>query len=180
MTDQQLNKLKQELETQLASLEERVGHDEEFQTSELSNYDNHPADNATDLFDQERGMALNEFKEEELADVKAALAAIEDGTYGECTVCGKEIPYARLEAIPTALTCIDHAESSLDLETRPSEEDVLLGSTDQPVRREDNAIRDYENSFEDVESSGSSDGPQDQPGKDKDMKEFFDYDGDSD
>lgn len=178
MTDQQLSELKQELENQLESLEGRIEHTEEFETTELSNYDNHPADNATDLFDQERGMALNQFKEEELADVKAALAAMEAGTYGTCAVCGKEIPYERLEAIPTALTCIDHADDELDLETRPPEEDVLRGSTNQPVEKEDSAIRDYQDSFEDAEKYGSSDGPQDQPGKDSDMKDFFDYDGD--
>lgn len=173
MTDEQMTQLKKRLTEQLSSLEDRVEHTEEFDTTELSNYDNHPADNATDLFDQERGMALTQFKEEEIDDVKAALTAIEEGTYGTCAVCGKDIPYERLEALPTALTCIDHADQEPDLETRPAEEDVLQGSTDQPVEKEDNAIRDYQNSFEDVEDYGSSDGPQDQPGKDDDMEDFF-------
>lgn len=173
MTDEQMTQLKNRLKEQLSSLENRVEHTEEFDTTELSNYDNHPADNATDLFDQERGMALTQFKEEEIDDVKAALTAIDEGTYGKCAVCGKDIPYERLEALPTALTCIDHADQEPDLETRPSEEDVLQGSTDQPVEKEDNAIRDYQNSFEDVEDYGSSDGPQDQPGKDDDMEDFF-------
>ena len=109
MTDEQLKTLKNLLIDQLNSLEDRVSHTEEFETTELSNYDNHPADNATDLFDQERGMALDQFKEEELNKVKAALAAIEDGSYGICAVSGKEIPYERLEALPTALTRIEYA-----------------------------------------------------------------------
>lgn len=173
MTDQQLKGLKEQLIEQKSSLENRVEHTEEFDTTELSNYDNHPADNATDLFDQERGMALNQFKEDELDDVNAALAAIEEGTYGKCTVCGKDIPYERLEALPTALTCIDHADQNPDLTTRPPEEDVLQGATGQPVEKEDGRLRDYTDSFEDVEDYGSSDGPQDQPGKDEDMKEFY-------
>lgn len=173
MTDQQLKGLKEQLIEQKSSLEDRVEHTEEFDTTELSNYDNHPADNATDLFDQERGMALNQFKEDELEDVNAALAAIEEGTYGKCTVCGKDIPYERLEALPTALTCIDHADQNPDLTTRPPEEDVLQGTTGQPVEKEDGRLRDYTDSFEDVEDYGSSDGPQDQPGKDEDMKEFY-------
>lgn len=171
MKDEQLKQLKKQLEEQVESLEERVEHTEEFETTELSNYDNHPADNATDLYDQERGMALTQFKEEELEEAKAALSAIEEGTYGKCSVCGKDIPFERLEALPTALTCIDHADQELDLESRPPEEDVLQASTSQPVQKEDSAIRDYQDSFEDVEDFGSSDTPQDQPGENQ--KDFF-------
>lgn len=159
MKDEQLKQLKKQLEEQVESLEERVEHTEEFETTELSNYDNHPADNATDLYDQERGMALTQFKEEELQEAKAALAAIEDGTYGKCAVCGKDIPFERLEALPTALTCIDHADHKLDLESQPL------------VEKEDNGIRDYQDSFEDVEDFGSSDTPQDQPNENQ--KDFF-------
>ncbi|TWT04413.1 molecular chaperone DnaK [Planococcus sp. CPCC 101016] len=171
MKDEQLKQLKNQLQKQVESLEERVEHTEEFETTELSNYDNHPADNATDLYDQERGIALTQFKEEELEEAKAALAAIEEGTYGTCAVCGKDIPFERLEALPTALTCIDHADQELDLESRPPEEDVLQPSTGQPVEKEDNAIRDYQDSFEDVEDFGSSDTPQDQPNEDS--QDFF-------
>ncbi|MGI2328584.1 TraR/DksA C4-type zinc finger protein [Planococcus sp. YIM B11945] len=174
MTEEQLKQLKDQLTDQLNSLEERVEHQEEFDTTELSNYDNHPGDAATDLFDMERGLAITQFKEEEIDDTKAALAAIEAGTYGTCTVCGKEIPYERLEAMPTALTCIDHANQEPDLTTRPPEEDVLQGYTDQPVQDEDSRLRDYTDSFQDVEDYGSSDGPQDQPGDDKEMKDFYD------
>ncbi|MBT2581496.1 TraR/DksA C4-type zinc finger protein [Planococcus sp. ISL-109] len=166
MTDEQLKQLKEELKAQLKSIEGRLEHKEEFETSELSNYDNHPADNATDLYDQERGMAMDHLKEEEHEDILAALKAIEEGTYGKCAVCGKDIPFERLEALPTTLTCIDHADHSLDFESRPAEEDFLGSSTDRPVKPEDNRIRDYDNSFGDVESFGSSDGPQDQPGED--------------
>lgn len=171
MKDEQLKQLKKQLEEQVESLEERVDHTEEFESTELSNYDNHPADNATDLYDQERGMAMTQFKEEELEDAKAALAAIEDGTYGTCAVCGEDIPFERLEALPTALTCIDHADQKPDLESRPPEEDVLRASTSQPVEKEDGAIRDHQDSFEDVEDFGSSDTPQDQP--DEDSQKFF-------
>lgn len=180
MTDQQMKQLKKQLTDQLEDLEDRVEHTEEFERTELSNYDNHPADNATDLFDQERGMALTQFKEEEIEDIKAALAAIEAGTYGKCAVCGKEIPYERMEALPTALTCIDHADEELDLESRPVEEEVLQSSTDQPVEKEDGRIRDFNNSFEDVEDFGSSDGPQDQPGDDAQMKDFYDGENEND
>ncbi|HSJ37063.1 MAG TPA: TraR/DksA C4-type zinc finger protein [Planococcus sp. (in: firmicutes)] len=180
MTDQQMKQLKKQLTDQLETLKDRVEHTEEFQRTELSNYDNHPADNATELFDQERGIALTHFKEEEIEDIKAALAAMEEGTYGVCAVCGKEIPYERMEALPMTLTCIDHADHESDLKSRPVEEDVLRGATGQPVEKEDGRIRDYDNSFEDVENFGSSDGPQDQPGSDEQMKKFYENDDDKD
>lgn len=171
MTDEQLKQLETQLLEQKKSLEERVEHTEEFERTELSNYDNHPADNATDLFDQERGMALNQFKEDELDGTYEALAAIQAGTYGKCAVCGKDIPFERLEALPTALTCVDHAQQDTDMTTRPPEEDVLGSSTEQPTKKDDSRLRDYNDSFEDVEDFGSSDGPQDQPGED--MEDFY-------
>lgn len=44
-----------------------------------------------------------------LASVEDALTRIEEGTYGTCEVCGREISDARLEARPTSTHCIDHA-----------------------------------------------------------------------
>ncbi|MDN3448861.1 TraR/DksA C4-type zinc finger protein [Planococcus sp. APC 3906] len=172
MTDEQLKQMQAILIEQKNKLEGRIEHKEEFERTELSNYDNHPADNATDLFDQERGMAINQFKQEELDETYDALAAIQTGTYGKCAVCGKDIPFERLEALPTALTCIDHAQHNLDMTTRPPEEDAMGSSTSRPAKKDDSRLRDYDDSFEDVEDFGSSDGPQDQPGKH--MDEFYD------
>ena len=56
----------------------------------------------TDLHLQEAGRDL-----EELRAIEAALAHIADGTYGRCDECGTEIDYARLEAQPTALRCVE-------------------------------------------------------------------------
>jgi RNA polymerase-binding transcription factor DksA len=50
--------------------------------------------------------ALDESGRRELAQVRAALARMEAGSYGECVVCGEEIPPARLRAVPTATTCV--------------------------------------------------------------------------
>lgn len=46
--------------------------------------------------------------EAELNDVKLALKKIEDGTYGICEVSGEPIEKERLEANPSAKTCIAH------------------------------------------------------------------------
>lgn len=44
-----------------------------------------------------------------LTYVNNALSRIENGTYGECTVCGEDIEDKRLEAVPYATLCMQHA-----------------------------------------------------------------------
>ena len=47
-----------------------------------------------------------------LRDVQNALTRLDDGTYGKCVICGKEIPPARLAAIPETPYCLEDAESA--------------------------------------------------------------------
>lgn len=42
----------------------------------------------------------------ELRAIEAARSHIEDGSYGECSVCGGGIPFERLKAQPTAERCV--------------------------------------------------------------------------
>jgi RNA polymerase-binding protein DksA len=48
-------------------------------------------------------------KSNRLEQINAALDRIDDGTYGTCTKCGKDIDPRRLEAEPAAHLCIDDA-----------------------------------------------------------------------
>jgi RNA polymerase-binding transcription factor DksA len=41
-----------------------------------------------------------------IADVDAALARLDDGTYGTCEICSRPIGEERLAAIPHARTCV--------------------------------------------------------------------------
>ena len=41
-----------------------------------------------------------------LEDVERALGRIDDGTYGTCEACGRQIPFERLEAIPHTRSCV--------------------------------------------------------------------------
>ena len=70
-------------------------------------YDNHLADTATVTYDRELDYTLEENSEHVLAEIDEALQRIEDGIYGTCTNCGKEIPAERLEARPWATLCIE-------------------------------------------------------------------------
>lgn len=56
-----------------------------------------------------RLLSLDERSREELLAINAALQRIADGTYGICEVCGEPIPEARLRAMPTATTHVEHA-----------------------------------------------------------------------
>ena len=69
--------------------------------------DNHLADTATATLGREIDYSLGENSEQVLTEIDAALQRIEDGTYGTCTTCGREIPLERLEAYPWASLCID-------------------------------------------------------------------------
>ena len=72
-----------------------------------SSVDNHPGDLATETFDRELDYTLEENSEHVLTEIDAALRRIEDGTFGRCERCGREIDEARLEAIPYATKCIE-------------------------------------------------------------------------
>ncbi|OIJ13239.1 hypothetical protein BKP37_12095 [Anaerobacillus alkalilacustris] len=106
---------------------DRYGLDEtmSFSTGELSQYDNHPADTATDTYERGKDIALYEHVHQELEDVELALQKIENRTYGICEVSGKEIPLERLQALPTARTVIEYSKENEIARERPVEEDVL-------------------------------------------------------
>jgi RNA polymerase-binding transcription factor len=62
---------------------------------------------ATQVFEQQRDLALRDRAIQHLELVDAALARIDAGTFGRCTRCGKPIAAERLEALPWAAWCID-------------------------------------------------------------------------
>jgi RNA polymerase-binding protein DksA len=77
------------------------------ETGEDAVYDNHLADTATETYDRELDYSLEENSEHVLTEIDAALKRIDDGTYGQCTNCGTQIPEERLEARPYATLCIE-------------------------------------------------------------------------
>ena len=70
--------------------------------SELSNLDQHPADQATELYEDELDEGLADRLRDELEAVKRAERRLEEGRYGISIESGEPIPDARLEAIPWA------------------------------------------------------------------------------
>jgi RNA polymerase-binding protein DksA len=75
--------------------------------TEEETYDNHLADSATATLNREIDYTLEENSEHVLSSIEQALQRIENGTFGTCARCGRQIAEERLEAIPYATRCID-------------------------------------------------------------------------
>jgi RNA polymerase-binding transcription factor len=61
---------------------------------------------ASQVFEQQRDLALRDHNQQHLAEVEAALRRLDDGTYGTCVSCGHPVAPERLEALPWASHCI--------------------------------------------------------------------------
>jgi DnaK suppressor protein len=73
------------------------------------NYDSNFADSSQVTAERGEAEVLASKLREALDEVERALAKQDEGTFGLCESCGKPIPPARLEAMPTARFCIDCA-----------------------------------------------------------------------
>ncbi len=99
---------KQRVEALIDDLRGELGDESESeQLSELSAYDQHPADTATETFEREKDLSILDQLEAELVELQAALERIDAGTYGVDEVTGEPIPDERLDAIPAARTNVD-------------------------------------------------------------------------
>lgn len=146
--------------------------------TELSNYDNHPGEIGTELFQLELNNTIRIFEENLHKEIREAISRIHTGEYGVCQSCGQKIAEERLETIPYARLCIDcenskHEKMESSRRIRPVEELIL----DAPLGRkylneqEDDEYEglDYLN---DLEKYGSADTPQDLGGY-ADFEEFY-------
>jgi len=143
-----------------------------YSPSELSNYDNHPADLGSELFLTEMNTALKVHEENILQDIKDAIGRVNDGTYGICAHCGKDIPEERLEVMPYAKLCVDCEEKlessplrearGLSNKDRPNEEKVIDAPFGRKYlnRQEDDEFEGMDQ-LSDLMKYGSSDSPQD-------------------
>ena len=66
-------------------------------------------DAAMDTAQDEISSQLVEVESRELSQIDEALSKFKSNAYGDCEICDKPIPLARLQAVPYATTCIDCA-----------------------------------------------------------------------
>jgi len=99
--------------------EEALKSNRQDTAGDLSSMPIHMADLASDNFEQEFTLSLMENGEEVVGEIDAALARIDQGTYGVCEECTKDphkagkpavmVPRERLKAIPWTRYCVEHA-----------------------------------------------------------------------
>jgi RNA polymerase-binding transcription factor len=95
------------LENERVRLEAVIAQaDSDTLAGENLGYGNHMADDATEVYEQAKELALHENAKQLLDQVTDALDRFEQGTYGICENCGEEIDPARLEALPYVNLCL--------------------------------------------------------------------------
>ena len=94
-------------------LNELSGTESAMDQSERPGLGTHMADNATEVFEQAKNLAVHTSLHHTLASVEKALQKMDKGAYGCCERCGEPIDPARLKALPYAefcMTCQARAE----------------------------------------------------------------------
>jgi RNA polymerase-binding transcription factor DksA len=81
--------------------------------------DEHDPEGATVGFERAQVRALLQQARAHLAELDAALARLDDETYGVCVGCGRPIAPERLDALPTATVCVSCAGSAWSRERPP-------------------------------------------------------------
>jgi RNA polymerase-binding transcription factor DksA len=87
--------------------------------SEASAFGMHQADAGSDAYDRDFALSLLSQEQDALYEIDQALKRIELGTYGICEMSGKQIPRARLEAIPFARFTVE-CQSQLEKQSKAS------------------------------------------------------------
>jgi DnaK suppressor protein len=87
--------------------------------SEASAFGMHQADAGSDAYDRDFALSLLSQEQDALYEIDQALKRIEVGAYGVCEMSGKNIPHARLEAIPFARFTVE-CQSQLEKQNKAS------------------------------------------------------------
>lgn len=121
------------------------------EAGELTSYDNHFADMASELDQREKDITLEDAARERLSLINTALDRIREGNYGICVDTGEEIDKERLEAIPYAIRtkeAQDQLEEAKD-SNRPDDEATFETSgnrVDDRLRTVDDLQNEHGNS----------------------------------
>ena len=105
---ERLREEREEVSSRLENLTENL--QSLFAASAGSNADDeHDPEGQTIAYERAQLSAHIQAASEQLAGIEAATLRLNQGGYGICEVCHQPIPVARLDARPTARTCVQHA-----------------------------------------------------------------------
>jgi RNA polymerase-binding protein DksA len=103
-----LQKKEQELLKNIQYLKDVVMNSTTQEASgDHSAYSFHMADQGTDAMEREKAFLFASRDEKYLKQIEAAYKRIEEGSFGICRSCQKEISKERLEAVPTTTICFE-------------------------------------------------------------------------
>ena len=108
LSEATLSDLRASLEQERSDLRARLAEMGLLSGGELS-FDQNFADSSQVTAERGEVEALAGNLRESLTDVEAAIAKLDNGTFGNCEGCGNPIPPARLEAKPAARLCMECA-----------------------------------------------------------------------
>ena len=104
-TGDALPRLREEAAAEVAALESDLAA--VIEASRSSNADDeHDPEGATIAFERAQLIAILAAAKRRVTELDAAAGRLRDGGYGICEVCGRPIPGDRLQARPTARTCV--------------------------------------------------------------------------
>lgn len=104
---QKLLEEKSRIENTLSKTEaDKKGTDREYETK-FPEIERDEEENADEMEMYESNLAADEAMKTELDKIEKALVSMENGSYGICAKCQKEIPLERLRAYPQADTCLE-------------------------------------------------------------------------
>ena len=164
---QLIKTLREERAEAIKTATELLNGDMRESLGELSLIDNHPADIGTEVYERSRDVALHDRLIHRVEAIDVALARFDDGKYGDCKHCGREIPFERLEALPYTTVCTEcsreeEMEEQHSLHRDPVEDELL----NRPFSRTfndgtDRVEFDGEDSWQAVARYGTADSLQD-------------------
>lgn len=96
---------KKRLEDKLASFAKKSSKSGDYST-QWEDYGDDEEENAAEVAAYTDSLGLEQTFESELVDVNSALIRIQEGTYGICASCGKNIDPQRLSVRPQSLLCM--------------------------------------------------------------------------
>jgi DnaK suppressor protein len=109
MNKKLLNELASQLRRKRSSLLEGLADSQQAATAIIEERESEIEENAQKERIAGLTSRLSDRDQRTIREVNAALAKIEDGTYGQCAWCEGEIRPERLRALPTAVLCIECA-----------------------------------------------------------------------
>jgi len=102
-----LRKERERLHKEIEYIEQDISYADTGGSSELADYDQHPADTGSETYEREKDLAIRDSWREIIGRIDEAMGKIDRGTYGQCDRCGRDIPKERLDAIPYAIYCVE-------------------------------------------------------------------------